>query len=573
MSVRIYQYGSSSKMTVSGQAENQLRLQISFWNELVGLDREFAQRYRQMTNNANETIASLNKQVDNKKDELVTLREEIKKKRIKLKSGKADDSAVKQKVTTLVKDIKLLIGELRACRSEVMIMLKPRLSDLEAERRDRVKKLRREFAARGLYWGNYNAVLGSYQTARKRILQSGGELHFHSYDGAGRWTCQIQGAMTVDEAFSRANNLFQIDPVPEDAWSRPAKGERKRLCRTVARMRIASDEGSNPVWLEIPIVMHRPIPQDAKIPLVSINAEKVGGAMRWFLNVTVIEEEPQKEHSPSGRILAVNIGCREKPDGSIRVACWVDNKEAAGEVSLDRSFVTTDARINTLQKKRDDNFNLAKERLAQWLSKAGGNGDEPPRWLLQKANAPGQWKAQSRLAALTLYWRENRFDGDDQIFQLLENWRRQDKHLWIWQANLRDKMRGRRLEQYRVFAAKTAATYDTVIFGKLDLGRSGERRRTAGEDDGSDRRNLMNIAGLSILKAEIKRAFHAAGKLIVENDSSGITEECPFCGKMTENGHTAKILLSCGNCGNVYDPDRAGAKKLLSSEVSTIKRS
>ncbi|MGC8495172.1 MAG: hypothetical protein ACP5SH_25930 [Syntrophobacteraceae bacterium] len=387
MSVRIYQYGSPSKMSVTGEAENQLRLQINFWNQLVGLERKFALRYREMTNNADETIASLNKQVDQKREELATLRNEMKKKRSK--SGKADESGAKQKAASLLEELKLLIGKLRTYRGEIAIMLKPRLRELEDERREEVKKLRREAAGRGLYWGNYNAVLGSYQTARIRALHSGGELHFRRYDGTGRWTCQIQGTMTLGEAFSKANNLFQIDPVPEDAWNHPIKGERKRLCRTVARMRIASEEGAHPVWLEIPIAMHRPIPPGAKIPMVSINAKKVGDAMRWFLNVTVIEEEPQKEPFPSGRILAVNIGCREKPEGSIRVACWVDNKEAAGEVNLDNSFVATDARISELQRKRDENFNLAKERLAQWLLQTGEKGDCRPRVALAARNRSG----------------------------------------------------------------------------------------------------------------------------------------------------------------------------------------
>ncbi|MGC8495173.1 MAG: hypothetical protein ACP5SH_25935 [Syntrophobacteraceae bacterium] len=133
-------------------------------------------------------------------------------------------------------------------------------------------------------------------------------------------------------------------------------------------------------------------------------------------------------------------------------------------------------------------------------------------------------------------------------------------------------MGGRRLEQYRVFAAKAAATYDTVILKKLDLRRSakngGARRLATG---GSDRRNFLNIASLSILKGEIRRAFDVAGKLVVEKDCSERSETCPFCGEATENGH-AKILLSCSKCGNFYDPDMVGANDLLSNEVSTLNR-
>lgn len=55
------------------------------------------------------------------------------------------------------------------------------------------------------------------------------------------------------------------------------------------------DEERNPVWIEIPIIMYRPIPEDAKIQRVSISTKKVADRIRWFLNVTVIEDEPAKE--------------------------------------------------------------------------------------------------------------------------------------------------------------------------------------------------------------------------------------------------------------------------------------
>ncbi len=377
MPVRIYQYGSPSKMIVTGEAENQARLQISFWNQLVGLDREFVQRYREMTDNANEKISSLREELERKQLEINTLRGAIKKSATGRQSNEKLEA--RQKIAALLDECRSLIGELKTCRSVARIIIRPRLHDMEAERQGRVKELRQRYAAEGLYWGNYNAVLRSYQTARSRAVQTGGELQFHRYDGTGRWTCQIQGGMTVDEAFSRANNLFQVDPVPESAWSHPSKGERRRLCRTSARMRIASDPESHPIWLEIPITMHRPVPPDAKIQFVSMNTRKVGDRIRWFLNVTVVEDESQKERSPSGQVLAVNIGCREVPDGSVRVAYWVDNNGAAGEVKLDRSFANTSKRISALQKRRDDNFNSARIRLAEWLPKQGAL----PDWLSQ----------------------------------------------------------------------------------------------------------------------------------------------------------------------------------------------
>jgi len=78
MPTKVYQYGSPSNLIASGKAENQIRLQVRFWNQLVETDREFADRYREITNKADEKIASFNEQVQMKQQAIDALREEIK---------------------------------------------------------------------------------------------------------------------------------------------------------------------------------------------------------------------------------------------------------------------------------------------------------------------------------------------------------------------------------------------------------------------------------------------------------------------------------------------------------------
>lgn len=240
MPTKVYQYGSGLKTVASGEVENQIRLQARFWNDLVEIDHEFARRYRDVMNNADEKISSLHEEVGKRQKEIETLREEIKEKRKRARSGRVDISEIKEKIAGLIGENKPLIQELKDYRAAVKIMVKPRLNELESERRAKVKELRQRYAAKGLYWGNYNAVLTSYQTARSRTMQAGGELRFRRFDGTGRLTCQIQGGMSVEEAFSGGNNFFQIDPVPLAAWDTPSRGERRKLCRTKAKMRISS---------------------------------------------------------------------------------------------------------------------------------------------------------------------------------------------------------------------------------------------------------------------------------------------------------------------------------------------
>ena len=196
------------------------------------------------------------------------------------------------------------------------------------------------------------------------------ELRFHRFDGSGRWTCQIQGGMTVAEAFAGTDNRFQIDPVPPEAWTHPSRGERKRLCRTTARIRIGSTENRQPIWQPIPIVMHRPIPEDALIKSVSINARKVGNRINWFLNVTVVTNGTVTAVDRTGKVISLDVGWRRTRDG-LRVGYSVDGDGQEGEILLDDSFLHTEKRLTKLQKNRDDDFNLAKEKLCSVVVGAG----------------------------------------------------------------------------------------------------------------------------------------------------------------------------------------------------------
>lgn len=107
MPTKVYQYGSPSNLIASDKAENQIRLQVRFWNRLVETDREFADRYREITNKADEKISSLNEQVQLKQQAIDALREEIKGRRSRARSSKVDDSDAREKIAALLKEKKL----------------------------------------------------------------------------------------------------------------------------------------------------------------------------------------------------------------------------------------------------------------------------------------------------------------------------------------------------------------------------------------------------------------------------------------------------------------------------------
>jgi chorismate mutase len=560
---KVYQYGSPISTQPEGFALEQLFMQNRFWNDLVAVDHEFRGRYNGIINGYDENIISLNNQIDEITSRIAEIRADIKTKRKNQRNVKVSVDGSKEEIQALIARRKPLYEEVKKYKAEVKIAIKPELHALDSERKARVKSLRQQYAGKGLYWGNYNAVLDSYLTARSRAMKEGAELRFHRFERTGRWTCQIQGGMRIADAFSLADNRFQIDPVSSEAWIHPSRSERRRLCRTKARIRIGSTEDRQPVWLEIPIVMHRPIPSDSLIKSVSIIAKKVGNRTKWFLNVTIVANGTPMALEHTGKAIAIDMGWRRKT-GGLRVGYWVDSDGNQGEYLLEESFLQTDDRLAKLQQTRDNNFNLAKEKLIQWLSSKAGDNGEVPEWLLESSKHLAQWRACAKLAALILHWRDNRFDGDGEIIDWLEKWRKQDKHLWTWQANLREKMMGRRLDQYRVLACSLVKKYAVIILEDFDLRRVKTKKSPEeGVDADSAIRNASKIASVSILRNEIIRACAEAGKIIEKVDPFNTTLECPFCGGKIENHPRRAITVTCGTCGATYDQDWAGAKNLI----------
>ncbi|MHB8123942.1 MAG: zinc ribbon domain-containing protein [Desulfuromonadaceae bacterium] len=557
---KVYQYGSPLKTQRlnEGYVLEQLRLQNQFWNALVELEREFKERYNKIVVESDDRTKSLNSYLDGLDARILELRQNIKSKRKAARSGKVPDDGTRKEIAALIDERKLVYEELKEYRAEANINNKPQFHDLDVEFKSRRKSLRQQYSDKGLYWGNYNAVWESFMTARSKAMKEGAQLRFHRFDVSGRWTCQIQGGMTVANAFALTDNRFQIDPVPPEAWTHHSRAERRRLSRTTARIRIGSREDRGPIWHEVPIVMHRPIPEVASIKSVAITAKKVGNRINWFLNVTVTTNGALTVER-TGKVIAIDVGWRKKV-GGLRVGYWVDSDDKEDEILLDESFLETESRLEGLQQTLDNNFNVAKEKLRRWLAAQ----TEVPTWLLEAVEHLPQWRARRKLASVVSHWRDNRFDGDHEILEWLEKWRKQDKHLWTWQSNLRGKQAGRRLDQYRVLAGQLAKNYDVIVIEDFDLRQVKTKKRPEeGVDTDSKIRNAAKVASVGILRSEIKRACIEAGKLFAKVDPFNTTLECPFCGGRIEGSPRPSITVTCGNCHAVYDQDWAGAINIL----------
>jgi hypothetical protein len=568
--IRAYQYGCLEPIAGREVLEDQLRRANRLWNVLVEIERRHRDRYRELLA-VDSAAAAADDAVKAAMTEIAAMRESIKAKRKRARKNVEIDDGTKARLAAARAQLAELVATAKQARAEARARLKDQLHDLETERRAAVKAARQAAAADGLYWGTYNAVIASYETGRQRALRSGAELRFRRYTGEGGITVQIGGGLPTDQVFGSHGQL-QIDPLPEGAFTHPSRGERGRRQRTCVRIR-ATSTGRDPVWVELPMVMHRPLPpgmiKEARLTRVRV-------ATHWRYRLSIIVDEPDVMRHPACTDAVALDLCWRQVSSGIRVGFLADDAGrlsvlaglpgvAVGDAGSTAQIVLPDSllsalrRCDELRSIRDGNFNAARDELAAWLNTA-----TIPDWLRERTTTLPQWRSAARLAALVLAWREGRFPGDDEIYARLEAWRKQDKHLYEWQENLREKLLLRRREMYRVIAARLAQTYGRIVLEDIDLRQFAiQSEPEEGPRDENEARRQRMLAAPSQLRAEIERAAMAAGVEVVRSPAEWTTQRCHACGELERFDAAKWLHHTCSRCGASWDQDENACRNLL----------
>lgn len=451
-----------------------------------------------------------------------------------------------------------------------------RMDEIAELSNDLVRGARALASDAGLYWGTYLLAEAAVEASAKMPLRDGAapnDPHFVRWTGDAAVGVQIQ-QQAGNAPFMSANifgndNRIRIAPVSECAWHALSRGERRRAQRTTLSLRIGS-EGRAPIWAEWPMVMHRPLPEEGVIKRASVHVQKVGPTEEWSVVITVDTSAVRSPQSAAEGAVSVDVGWRVIGD-EIRVATWRGSDGATGELRLTAQDLWNLRKPAELQSVRDKLFNEAKHGLSSWM-----NAQESiPAWLMDGAKTLPQWESPSKLAALVIKWRENHFDGDGEVFGRaptraeqessargvgMEGWRWHDKHIWSSQENLRKQSLRRRREVYRIFAAKLANKYRTLVLEDFDL-RSVARRSSKAENE-TARANRQLVA-TSELRNVLVNAFRMRGGTDEEVPAEDSTHTCAVCGLIENFDAAATVHHACGGCGAVWDQDENAAIVLL----------
>jgi len=551
MPCMVFEYGCLLPTAGEEAMLEQIKERSRLWNKLVEIEQAYREKVRNELAVPNDRSAEL-------AAELSSIREEIKGKRKASRTSKVDVSDLQKQAKAIKEELAQVRAEVKEEKKRIAKEKRGRLDELEAERRKLQKEAQQES---NLYWCNYDDVINAYQVARQRAMREGKRLRFHRFDGTGKVFVRWQKGLSI-EALSSDTRL-QIEPVPEGAWYSPKRSDRRKLARTKVRIRVNS-EGRKPVWLELPMVMHRPLPDKSVIRNAAVIRERIGDKFRYKLVITVAFEP--MPHKPVGEgAVGIDLGWRNV-EGGLRVAYWKDEDGNGEALVLPNRLVSQFKKVDELKSIRDQHFNDAKNVLTLWMT-----GKNLPEWLKQETATLSQWRGKGRLVMLTRKWQENRFSGDQEMVAYLEEWIKRDRHLWDWETNLQDQVGRHRREIYRKFASEIVKKYARIFLEKFNLRAVSQKKSPEEGTKGStpvDRQRT--IASVSILRQAIGNAATREGVDVAYVPSRNTTIECHVCGH-TENFDAAgHIMHTCTKCSNVWDQDENAAIIILKRGLSQM---
>lgn len=565
---RIYTYGCLPPTKNADLVETQFRLARVYKNKLIEIELARLERVRKAILTAPD-VAAAKRRLDDLLAERAAADTAIRAARAAARSGVVDVSAMKAKLAALKPELKAAREALKSAKavqkSEAIT------AEIDAADAAAAAAVRAARAASGLYWGTYLLVEQAAEQARK----SKHDPKFRRWDGRGRIGVQIQttrveGTPTpgMPVAALATNAWMQIDPVPADAWS--TRSNRRKLTRTRVRIRIGSD-GRAPVFAEFPMILHRSLPADAVIKWAWIHRTRLALGFRYELQI-VLEAPSFLALPKKGPAVAIDVGWRSRPaPHDLRIGYLVDengrSEEILGPTSVRageaRGIVSRLAHVDSLRVIQDRILNETKSALLAYLEQ----GTLPSDFVAELKDL-ALWRSSQRLADLiwkhrdTLLTYASMHPSAGPIVDRIDAWRVKWRHLYSWEAHVRDNISASRRDYYRRMAADIASRYGTVVLEAFDLRHTLSDSAAGAESDVSaNQRYYQRAAAISEFRTALRSVCSSRGVTVVVVDPTNTTATCSRCGSLETV--EAELLHRCSACGVAWDVDENAARNLL----------
>lgn len=435
----------------------------------------------------------------------------------------------------------------------------------------------RAYQERGVTAGTRAVIAEAHERSLEMIGMR--EQRFSRWDGAGAFGVQIQdGALLT--ALNEQHTQAQIIRLPSGNKQPGSRRDNRHLLR----IRIGSEGKTRaPVWSEFELVLHRPLPPEARVVGVKVLVDRVGVHDQWYAVLTANVPDDRYRVQPerrAGSVVAIDIGWRSAL-GDLRVGYWADDQCHHGELTTP-SFAGPEGPCTMRQKleharglqsllselfyREDRDAGIYGGILMDvhaWLQQ---HATSLPEWLAHEAKTLRAWRSQPRLNWLAEKWLANRFDGDAEIVAQLNVWRRKWRHLHDWEARERRHVLAKRDEHYRQIATMLARDYETVIVNGADLAST--RRRKGAKSAApklvmvEDRKRAQAFdAAPGELRQEIVRAADKYHATVVPLKFDSMT--CHACGALCAYDRDRNLRHECERCGAEWDQDHNACRNAL----------
>jgi len=567
---RIYTYGTRAPTANAETVADQFLKARLYRNRLVEIELTRRTKVRAILN-ALPAVAPLMEARLKLEEELKAAREALQKAKVAERSRNPKASAERETIKRVLPLLKKLRDEIKEARQGAITPeVKQALAVVEAENRETIKRAR---ATSGLYWGTYLLVEKAAEQFRKGKM----DPRFRRWDGSGRIGVQIQRTgkmlgMSVERLLGGVDTRLQVAPVPAYTFARETRRcDRRRAIRTAMKIRVQSDEKDNAIFAEFPLFYHRPLPADGIIKNAWVKRYRIGRRMYHCLQVAVESATFLPKVEPGRPVVAIDIGWRSKrDDDSLRIAYFYDSHGYHGEIRFPDGLKTLLSHPDSLRAIRDRMFNTHRKLLMDFATRYTEEGlslRTLPAWWSEEFAHLASWKTPVRLAKAALVWREKRFEGDEQIFSVIWAWRKQELHLYDWEANERNQTLAFRKDFYWRLANEFTKKYSVVViedFNLNDVAISSPPEGSGEEHEGTDKsRHQRFISSLSEFRQILECSGPKYGAVVVKEDAVRSTMECHLCGYAEAWDAAPRIQHRCEGCGEEWDQDRNAAQNLL----------
>lgn len=568
----VYRYGCPSWVDLDDVGMEQLLLAHDLRNELVAIEHRYELAVQVVWSLFPE-IAETDAEVRAALSVVNGLQERAAAER------KADRTTVPRAATLRgLTEARRRLRQAKAAHRQAKQLLYPqaksRMVDVRRARDAVRKALYSEYCqSRGLYWATYNDVVQAHVTAVTRVTKQRkqgrpAELRFRRWDGSGTVTVQLQRdagkpARTFELLASGQGPWRNVVRFWPEERPRPRHQEHRRTSR---HWEMAFTVGANR-HVQIPVVLDRIPDEEADITLVRITRRRVAGHHRLSIALTARISQPEPS---TGALVCVHIGWRSL-GGDLRVAvvtadralpappamlpvCGLDH---GWEVRLPAELRHAHERTDRLRSQRDKSLKAMRAALAEWL-------DQHPQPHLP-AGQVRHWRSPKRFARLAVAWRKQPPEDGNEIARLLEDWRRQDRHLWEWEANERDQIAARVRDLWDNVAAWLTNQAGLVVFDDTDIIDITRVPEIGTEDPWQARlaRAQQWLASPGKLRACVRRAAQTRGVPVETLPAEGITSIHCGCGTALAGEPASQVVLWCPSCGHGVDQDLNAAEHLL----------